>query len=69
MLETQKRCSLRVLDQLLEVSHTLRGTLDEREGPESEQALLHQGRSLNTLLEQDTQRFVHQTLEVHITSK
>ena len=70
MLETHKRCSLRVLDQLLELSHSHRRSLSRLEGQDrSEEGLLHESRGLSSLLAQDRERFVTQTLEGPINSK
>lgn len=64
MLETHKRCSLRVFYQLFEFSNLHRRTLDGQEGQDrSEEALPHKSRGLTSLLDQDRERFVQQTLE------
>lgn len=69
MVETQKRSSKRMLEQLLEVSRSHRGTLHKLEEQErSHRAFIHKSKCLTTLLEQDRERLVCQTLEVQMNA-
>lgn len=65
MVETHKRLSHRMLEQLLEVTRSHRETLRKLEEQErNHKAFSHKSKCLTTLLEQDRERLVSQTPEV-----
>ena len=69
MVETHKQLSKQMLEQLLEVSHSHRGTLHRLEEQEkTHRAFIHDSKSLITLLEQDRERLVQESLKVQMNA-
>uniref|UniRef100_A0A3Q4BVU8 Cortactin-binding protein-2 N-terminal domain-containing protein n=1 Tax=Mola mola TaxID=94237 RepID=A0A3Q4BVU8_MOLML len=67
MVETHKQLSKQMLEKLLEVSRSHRGTLHRLEDQEkTHRAFIHESKSLITLLEQDRERLVQQSLKVQM---
>lgn len=69
LIEAQKQSSKRVLDRFLEMSKSYDDAVQRLEEQErSHKAFIHKSNCLTALLEEDRERWVHQTLKFHMNT-